>query len=96
MKAKVSDKVTPTIIIVGGLPATGKTTISKALSNKTGISAYNKDKLEAAVVRRGLADKYTLNGVGYELLAELALSEIECKRSVILDCIAASTRVAVH
>ena len=85
---------TPKIIIVGGIPGTGKTTISKALSEKAGISVYNKDKLEAAVVRRGLAGKYTLNGVGYELLAELALGEIEYNRSVILDCIASATRVS--
>jgi predicted kinase len=83
----------PRIIIIGGIPGTGKTTLAELLSNELGVSLFNKDKLEAAIIRRGLAKKNTLNGVGYELLAELAEGEINQGRSVILDCIASATRV---
>ena len=83
----------PSIIIIGGIPCTGKTTLAELLANEFKIPLFSKDKLEAAILRRGLAEKHSLNGVGYELLAELAESEVNQGRSVILDCVASSSRV---
>ena len=77
------------------MPATGKTTIATSLSRSLAIPVYTKDHLEAAVVRRGLAAADELNGVGYELLAVLALDALAREQSCILDCIAAKSRTVL-
>ena len=81
------------VIIIGGLPGTGKTTIANSLSKSINVPVFTKDTLEAAVVRRGLASSQSLNGVGYELMAVLASNELRQGRSSILDCIASAERV---
>ena len=83
----------PKVIIIGGLPGTGKTSLATGLSQALGIPVHSKDLLEAAVVRRGLARADSLNGVGYELLAVLANRALDQGQSCILDCIASSERV---
>jgi predicted kinase len=83
----------PKIIIVGGVPGTGKTTLAELLSKEVEATCFSKDKLEAAILRRGLASKDSLNGVGYELLSEIAQTELDHNRSVILDSVASSQRV---
>ena len=84
----------PTVIIIGGLPGTGKTSLETGLSQTLGIPVHSKDLLEAAVVRRELARADSLNGVGYELLSVLANNALDQGQSCILDCIASSERVA--
>ena len=85
--------MTSKLIIIGGLPGTGKTTIANALSGIIGVPAFSKDVLEAAIVRTDIASTQELKSVGYELLASLAINELSHGRSVILDCIASSDRV---
>ncbi len=80
-------------IIVGGLPGTGKTTIANSFSKSIGVLVFTKDVLEAAAVRRGLAQPNDLKGLGYELLAVLALNELKHERSSILDCITSTEHV---
>lgn len=84
------------IIIIGGLPGTGKTTIANNLANAMGSVTYTKDLLEAAVVRSGLANANELKGVGYELLKTLALNCFNSGNSPILDCIAPAQRVSLY
>ena len=81
------------IIIIGGLPGTGKIAVANSLSMSINVPVFTKDILEAAVVRRGLASSKNLKGVGYELMAVLALNELKQGRSSILDCIASTERV---
>lgn len=81
------------IIIIGGIPCTGKTTVANALSKKINASVFTKDILEAAIVRSGIVSTKELQGVGYELLAVLAQNEIDFGRSVILDCISSSRSI---
>lgn len=81
------------IIIIGGIPGTGKTTIANALSKKIDAPVFTKDLLEAAIVRSGIVSTGELKGVGYELLAVLAKNELNLGRSAILDCIASSNSI---
>ena len=86
--------MTAKIIVVGGIPGTGKTTISKLLSEALKAPCFNIDQLEASILRRGIADRNSLNSVGYELLAEIAETEITAGCSVILDSVASKKRVS--
>ena len=81
------------VIVIGGLPGTGKTSIATMLSRSLGIPVYTKDLLEAAIVRCKLSTPESLDGVGYELLKVLALEALARNQGCILDCIASSERV---
>ena len=85
--------MSPQIIIIGGVPGAGKSTLASALSRKLNIPVFNKDLLESVIVQNGLVPVSELNGVGYELMEKLALTEVEMGRSLILDCVASLGRV---
>lgn len=88
--------MTPRIVLIGGIPGTGKTTLSKEISNCLGIPYFNKDLLESALIEKNSCSPQELNGVGYVLMERIALSELKFGRSVILDCVASSKRVHEH
>lgn len=82
-----------TIIVIGGLPCSGKTTLGKELSTLLNLPVISKDELEAAIVRKGLASNKSMNGVGYEVMASIAKAHVESGSSVIFDFIASKNRV---
>lgn len=83
----------PTIIIIGGIPGTGKSTLAKALSKELNIPAFSKDELEAAISKKGLCDSKSTNGIGYEIMSVLSENEIENGNSAIFEFIASRDRV---
>ena len=83
----------PTIIIVGGVPGAGKSTLAKALSKELNIPTFSKDELEAAVSRVGLCNNKETKGVGFEIMAALAKNQIETNNSAIFDFIASKSRI---
>ena len=83
----------PTLIIIGGIPGTGKSTLAKALSRELKVPVFSKDELEASIVRAGLSEAKDMRGVGYEIMATLARNQIETGNSAIFDFIASSNRV---
>ena len=88
--------MTPRIIIVGGIPGTGKTTLATEISRRLGIAYFNKDLLESTLISNDICSIKELNGVGYALMERIALSELKLGHSVILDCVASYTRVNEH
>lgn len=83
----------PTIIIIGGVSGTGKSTLAKELSKALSIPAFSKDELEAAVSRKGLCNNKDTKNVGYEILFTLVKNQIENNNSAIIDFIASKQRV---
>jgi len=88
--------MTPRIILIGGIPGTGKTTLAKEISNRLEIPYFNKDLLESALIGKGICTIEELNGIGYVLMERIALSELKFGRSVILDSVASYKRVNEH
>lgn len=82
------------VILIGGLPGSGKSTLSEALASKLKMPLFSKDRLEASIVQNGLAQPNALNDVGYTLLKNLVDEHEKLNQSVIIDFIANKTRVA--
>lgn len=86
----------PTLIVICGLPASGKSTIAQALGERSGFAVFNSD-----VIRKRLAGKNPTERAGggwgediysadftaatYKALAEAAAQELRAGNGVILD-----------
>lgn len=75
------------LILLGGLPGTGETTVARALAAATGFWHLRIDTLEQALVRAGLCTRETLLGKGYEVGCALAGEQLAQGHSVIADCV---------
>jgi predicted kinase len=74
------------LIVFSGLPGTGKTTIAKGLVDTIGAVYLRIDAIEQAIRNSGaLAQDVGLSG--YMVANELALSNLNLGRTVIVDCV---------
>lgn len=83
----------PQLIIVSGLPGTGKSALAEAIGHELGVPVFAKDWLEATIRRCGLNEISLPKGlgyIGYELLTTLALRQLQIGQSVILDSVAST------
>ena len=76
----------PKLIIVSGLPGSGKSTVAEALSRNLSIPVFSVDPIEAAMWRNGIAKNQT--GIAaYEIAAALADEHLRLGHSVIIDAV---------
>jgi Ser/Thr protein kinase RdoA (MazF antagonist)/predicted kinase len=87
----------PRLIVMTGLPGTGKSSIAKALGRELGIPVFAKDWLEAALRRSGFAAApefaQRLGYAGYELLSTLADQQLRLGQSAVLDSVASTDSI---
>ncbi len=85
------------LIVMTGLPGTGKSSIAEAVGHELGIPIFAKDWLEAALRRSGLAQEsgadHLLGYIGYELLSALAERQLRLGQSAILDSVASTESI---
>ncbi len=84
------------LIVLSGLPGTGKSTLAEAVGKKFSIPVFAKDWLEATLVRSELASSNPnkpLGSAGYELLTTLAERQLLLGQSVILDSVAGTQTI---
>jgi predicted kinase len=74
------------LIIVGGLPAAGKTTLSRALARRIGAAHVRIDTIEQAIVRYGAAAQ-PVGPVGYAVGYAVAADVLAAGLSVIADSV---------
>ena len=82
-----------TLIVLGGLPATGKSTIASAVARRTGAVYLRVDRIEQAVVEWTALD-HPVGPVGYAIAHEIAREQLMLGLDVIVECVnpAAATR----
>lgn len=82
-----------TLIVLGGLPATGKSTIATAVARRTGAVYLRVDRIEQAVAEWTSLD-HPVGPVGYAIAHELAREQLMLGLDVIVECVnpAAATR----
>ncbi len=71
------------LIVFGGLPATGKTTLARALVRKLSASHLRVDTIEQSLKAAGLA----VGPTGYVIANALAADNLILGRTVVADCV---------
>ncbi|MGR6923857.1 AAA family ATPase [[Actinomadura] parvosata] len=74
------------LIVIGGLPATGKTTLSRLLAGRLGAVHVRIDTIEQAIVRSGLASQ-PLGPAGYAVGYALAEDHLRQGFTVIAESV---------
>jgi predicted kinase len=74
------------LVAVGGLPATGKSTIATALARRTSTSYLRVDRIEQAIVAWS-ALSHPLGPVGYAVAHALVREQLELGLDVIVECV---------
>jgi len=76
------------LLIFGGLPGTGKTTIARQVAQKLSAAYIRMDSLELALVRSGLAkNQWDLGPAGYIAGYALAADNLRLGLSVVADSV---------
>ena len=76
----------PVLVVVGGLPATGKTTVASALARQAGFAFVRVDRIEQAIIdSAGLAQP--LGPVGYTVAYGVAAEQLRHGVSVVAECV---------
>jgi predicted kinase len=71
------------LIVFGGLPGTGKTTLSRGLARRLAATHLRIDTIEQSLKAAGLA----VDGNGYAIANALAADNLRLGRTVIADCL---------
>ncbi len=74
------------LVVVGGLPATGKSTICRAFARDVGAIVLRIDSIEQAVVRAGLVD-HPVGEAGYVIAYAFAEDQLASSALVVADCV---------
>jgi predicted kinase len=74
------------LVVICGLPATGKSTIASSLARRTGTPYLRVDRIEQAIVAwSGLS--HPVGPVGYAVAHELAGEQLSLGLDVIVECV---------
>jgi len=74
------------LVVVGGLPATGKSTIAGILARQTGTPYLRIDRIEQAIVAWSPLS-HPLGPAGYAVAYELAREQLQLGLDVIVECV---------
>lgn len=81
------------LVVMSGLPGTGKSTVSLALASELGVLALSKDVIEAALWRRGVGRELQSSWVAHEILTALVEDSLRQGRGVVVDTVATTEEV---
>lgn len=75
------------IIVVSGLPCTGKSTTSEFIAKTFGMPIFSVDPIEAAMWRSGLQPGHETGVAAYEVAAALAEEHLKLGQSAVIDAV---------
>jgi predicted kinase len=74
------------LVVIGGLPATGKSAVATALARQTATPYLRVDRIEQAIVAWSPLS-HPLGPVGYAVAHELALEQLQLGLDIIVECV---------
>lgn len=74
------------LVVFGGLPGTGKTTIARAIATRHSAVYLRIDEIEQAIRSAGIRPA-EVGPAGYTVAAALAISNLQNGRLVVADCV---------
>jgi predicted kinase len=75
------------LVVLTGLPSTGKSAIADRLGRSLQWPVFSVDPLEAALLRGGVTREQFSDRIAYDLLEALALHQLMLRQSAILDAV---------
>jgi predicted kinase len=76
------------LIVVSGIPGTGKSLLAERAGQALGIAVLSKDVVEATLWRSGIRREQRSGWIAYDLLSALAEAVLRSGTSVIIDSVA--------
>lgn len=77
------------LVVVSGLPGTGKSTIADAIGRALGVPVFSVDPIEAALWRSGIPASHETGVAAYEVAATLAEHHLRLGGDAIVDAVSA-------
>jgi len=75
------------LIIICGLPGSGKSTISEALSRKLEIPVFSVDPIESSIIKSGIPKSFETGLAAYLVAETLAAANLQAGNSAIIDAV---------
>jgi predicted kinase len=75
------------LVLLGGLPGVGKTTVARAVARRTGAAHVRIDALEAGLVELGLVSPDDIGPAGYALALSVADTLLSGGSDVVVDAV---------
>src|SRR5690606_25719468 len=75
------------LIIMSGLPGSGKSTIAEQIAQQLKISIFSVDPIESAIIRSGIEKSFETGYAAYLVAQQLASEQLALGNSVIIDAV---------
>jgi predicted kinase len=78
---------TSKLILISGLPGSGKSTIAESLAEKLAVPLFSVDPIEASIIKSGIKRSFETGLAAYLVAEALAEEQLKCGLSVIIDAV---------
>ncbi len=75
------------IIIISGLPGSGKSTVAEGVASKLGLPVFSVDPIESAILKSGIKRSFETGLAAYIVAETLADEQLKLENSVIIDAV---------
>lgn len=77
----------PKLIVMSGLPGSGKSTIAEHIASKLSIAVLSVDPIESAILKSGIQRSFTTGLAAYLVAETLAEEQLKLGNTVIVDAV---------
>jgi len=75
------------IIVVSGLPVSGKSTLAEGLAKKLNYLLLSVDPIESAIIQSGVKRSFVTGLAAYKIVESVANENLQLNNSVIIDAV---------
>jgi predicted kinase len=75
------------IIVVSGLPGSGKSTVANGIAAQLGVPVFSVDPIESSILRSGIPRRFETGLAAYFVAETLAAEQLQLGLSVVIDAV---------